>query len=383
MQPEFINGPTNYAYLKGNIDGIEKEIHLFFDKHFDLDDQTRCKSYNSIDISYYLYKLIKESTEPLDFFMEIRTSQIDEPNSNKRDIYIKDVINLFKSEFTLKKNDNLNVEHSDTNPNVRLHYFDIRDHLNIFYLTKITTQKIIKYINLLNTPDEKNKSKYIEKILNYLNLIASEIEILNYNTKEVSENKKNIVYDKKSNKQKYYLDKIINKYENINLGKNINIFLDIHCKAVINKIDVLIQNIKYMVTNKILMDKDKIRKITDELGENILQLYCFYTDAYLLRRILDKNYVKKSIIYSGGSHSVNYIYFLVKFCNFKIIKINISKEKNIDELMKKINNEIYSFDIYDLFLLKKINVQCIRYVPLGLNDTISAGLRKYSLYNTL
>ena len=42
------------------------------DIHQDLDSQTRCDSFDSIDISQYLYKLIKNTTEPLDFFLEIQ-----------------------------------------------------------------------------------------------------------------------------------------------------------------------------------------------------------------------------------------------------------------------------------------------------------------------
>ena len=34
----FIKGPTNYAKLKGIINGVEKEIHIFFDKHLDLNE---------------------------------------------------------------------------------------------------------------------------------------------------------------------------------------------------------------------------------------------------------------------------------------------------------------------------------------------------------
>jgi len=34
MNPEFINGPTNYVRLEGVINGIKKEIHIFFDKHY-------------------------------------------------------------------------------------------------------------------------------------------------------------------------------------------------------------------------------------------------------------------------------------------------------------------------------------------------------------
>ena len=56
-------------------------------------------SFNSVDVSYYLYKLIKESKEQIDLFMEIRTSQIDENISEKKDTYINEVINLNQNLF--------------------------------------------------------------------------------------------------------------------------------------------------------------------------------------------------------------------------------------------------------------------------------------------
>jgi len=122
MNPEFINGPTNYAKLKGIINGVEKEIHIFFDKHLDLNEQTKCGSFNSIDISYYFYNLIKESKEQFDFFMEIGITELKQKKiSNKRETYIKEVIKLFKLEFELEQN--LNIVKGKTNPNVRLHYF--------------------------------------------------------------------------------------------------------------------------------------------------------------------------------------------------------------------------------------------------------------------
>ena len=39
--------------------------------------------------------------------------------------------------------------------------------------------------------------------------------------------------------------------------------------------------------------------------EDIIDLYSLFTDAFLLRRILDKNYIKKSIIYSVGEFLLN------------------------------------------------------------------------------
>jgi hypothetical protein len=186
--PEYINGPTNYAHLNGKINGIEKNIFLFFDKHLDLDEQTRCKSFNSIDITYYLYTLIQDAKDYLDFFMEIRLLQLNDKITNKKDIYINEVINLFKSEFIIDKKDGKDeVKYSKTNSKVRLHYLDIRDCLGIFHLRDIYL-KIKKNLDLLKK-DEKNKLIYFKKILEYVNLINEEIKLLNANIQEIKSNK--------------------------------------------------------------------------------------------------------------------------------------------------------------------------------------------------
>ena len=70
-------------------------------------------------------------------------------------------------------------------------------------------------------------------------------------------------------------------------------------------------------------------------------MYSLFTDIYLLRRILDKNYVNKCIIYSGRQHSLNYIYFLIKYYSFEIVKIYHSEEKDINIIIygKNSNDE--------------------------------------------
>lgn len=373
MNPKFINGPVNYIKLNGTIGNIEKEIHIFVDKHLKLEDQTRCVSFNSVDVSYYLYKLIKESKEPIDLFMEIQISQIDGIISDKKDIYIKEVINLFKSEFVDRKTNDENIKYSKTNSKVRLHYFDIRDHLDIFYLTKIINQKITKYINLLNN-DKKNKDMYVNKILSYLDSISKKIKLLNSNFKEVAFNK-NYIYDKINDKQKYYLNKIINEYSNNNLFNKVNLYLNIHSSAIILGINQVINNIKYILTHDILMNAQALNNNNEKLGEHVFQLYSLYTDLYLLRRILDKNYVSKCVIYSGGAHSMDIIFFLIKYCNFQISKVHKSKEKNLNTLKNKIMAETYYFDIFDLFMLKKIHIQCISWENIGIDDTVSASYK--------
>lgn len=382
MKPKFINGPTNYAKLKGMINGVEKEIHIFFDKHLDLDEQTECDSFNSIDISYYLYNLIKETKTSLDFFMEIGITQLEDKNyiSNKREKYIKEVMKLFKYEFEEEKTNN-DYGISKINPNVRLHYFDIRDHLDIYFLNQIIQCKITKYYDLFI---KEQKDEYIKKIINYLNLVDEKINTLDKNTKHITKNKLSS-YDKNIEKQKYYLNKIINKYEHKNIEEKLNSFLYIHGEDIKKNMNLLITNMKYAFENIFLIGKDKFnknefKKNIDKLGEYILMLYGLYTDVYLMRRILDKKYIKKSIIYSGGAHSVNFIFFIVKYLNFQIIKVQKSLEKDVKLLINKINDEMFAYNTNELFLLKKVNIQCIEFEPLGLDDTISAEIINQKKY---
>ena len=329
MEPDYINGPINYAHLQGNMNGIEKNIYLFFDKHLNIYEQTRCKSFNSIDITYYLYTLIKEAKEYLDFFMEIRLSQLNEPITYNRNIYINEVINLFKSEFVIENKDTIEqVKYSKTNSKVRLHYLDIRDCLGIYYLRNIIEEKIKKYLDLLSKDDLDAyiRKNYYRKILKYINNVNEQIESLDKNIKEIIINK-NVVYDKINNKQKYYLDKLINKYKNTQLKQSINLFLESHYNYILTYYKYTILEIKSI--NENMIDITILTNLIDKILEYINKIYGLFTDVYLLRRFLDKNYINNSVIYSGGTHSINYIFYLVNYCKFKIVKIHNSLETDV------------------------------------------------------
>ncbi len=369
--PQFINGPTNYVKLTGDINGFEKNIYLFMDTHYNLENQTRCESFDSIDISYYLYTKIKKAKEPLDFFMEIRSSQLDNKNiSNKRDIYINEVINLFKSEFVIEKIQNKElVKYSKSNHNVRLHFLDIRDHFNLFYIIDIIKKDISYYINLFSISTSlENKNECLKRVLSNL----EQIEIL---INKFSQHKKDVIkydskiYDKINNKEKYYMDKVLNKYNDSILKNNINLFINNSYKTLLLNLRFYFETIKeniLEITNINEINIEEIQKNMDSIYQLIIDLYSLFTDAYLLRRVLDKNYINTSIIYTGGQHSANYIYFLVKYYNFKIIKVYNSLEKNINVMNKKILNALNVYDIYDLFLLNgKNKIQCIEYVPIN------------------
>ena len=308
---EYINGPINFAHLRGSINNVDKNIYFFMDTHNNLDNQTRCNSFNSIDISQYLYKKIIDAKKPLDFFMEIRLSNINTPVTNKRDIYIKDVISLFKTEFINEKiEDNILVRYSKSNPFVKLHYLDVRDHLELFEVLDIIDDNIKKNVEMLihNLNNNEKKNKYTQKIFDNIILINNKIEIITNNKNEINKNEFN-TYEKNIEPQKYYLNKIINIYENKTLKKNINEFIQKYYRKVISKFQTVLEKFISDIEDILIIDNTTIYELIETLKEIIIDIYSLFTDAYLLRRILDKIYVKKCIIYSGSQHSLNCIFF--------------------------------------------------------------------------
>ena len=53
-----------------------------------------------------------------------------------------------------------------------------------------------------------------------------------------------------------------------------------------------------------------------------VQIWATLSFPYFLRRFLDKDYITKNIVYTGFIHTIEYLYFLVKHYDFKIIEIN-------------------------------------------------------------
>ena len=85
----------------------------------------------------------------------------------------------------------------------------------------------------------------------------------------------------------------------------------------------------------------------------ILDVYRIFTDSYLLKLILDKKSIEKFILHCVTKHSINFIYFLVKYYDFKIIKIHNIVEKDINKIIEKITNVDNVFDIRELFYINE------------------------------
>lgn len=323
------------------------------DVHLDINNQTRCISFDSSDISQYLYQIIKNTTLSLDFFLEIRNEHIQKPITDKKDIYIAEVIEMFKSEFIIEKD---KVKYAKSNKNVRLHYLDIRDHLQFNYVINQLKQQIFPKLNSIKNENLTDS----DKILN-LEQIKQHIVNIKHYTIAIFErhikiyNDKSTIYDKKS--KEYYLNKIIHEYKHTTVKKNINYFFNdffMNYNGDFMKIIFeFLSNIVYYkndIKNKLYLLK--LFELYNKLNNNILALYAIITDVYFLRRFLDKDYIQNVISYCGRNHALNYIYFLVKHCNFTITKIYDSNGLSLDDIMNKIKQTNDLNKVYNLFLFE-------------------------------
>jgi hypothetical protein len=194
------------------------------------------------------------------------------------------------------------------------------------------------------------------------------------------------------------LQKILLNYKNANNQDNIiTLFTEHYIKTshyIINKLNALISNIikidkiidDYIIEEKITfeeinsnkndgsrdvlpyyfysMDKYKKawREIIDEIEEInhlIVKMGVIMTDCYFLRRLIDNSTIKKSIVYTGAYHSVIYLWFLIKYCNYNIndysyLRDDITKSKLVD-IIKKSDY----LDIVQYVIPNKVN-QCIK-----------------------
>ena len=168
-------------------------------------------------------------------------------------------------------------------------------------------------------------------------------------------------YNKTTESQKYYLNKIINKYEDQNLKTNINEFINNYYYAVIYSLYGELEKFEMYIKKNETIDEKMLYDLIESITGKITDLYSLFKDAFLLRRILDKKYVKKAIVYSGRQHSLNCIFFLVKYYDFKILKIHDSSEKDVNKLTEQISKAEIVFKIYKLFNVDEKNIQCIYY----------------------
>jgi hypothetical protein len=178
--------------------------------------------------------------------------------------------------------------------------------------------------------------------------------------------------------------KIIVKYKNKKNKKIINEYFDIMCYKRIKHVMTLIKKLISIFKNNKLNEKeitehvnkdkelfkqyinfkydndkliDKIKELHNKIRILILHIGSYTMDCYFFRRFLDKEYIKNTIVYVGLYHASNYLHFLVKYYNYKIIEFefidNISS-KQLENIIKKTDS------LMDIYKYIDRDEQCIK-----------------------
>lgn len=333
-----INGPNNIVRLENG----EKILYIFGDIQLNVGTEQECAindDYESIDIDKLLLKFIKkEKNIQYDLFIEEdKLDFIHMDNVTFRNIYLNKIRILINSKIEFDKN---KIITNKKYPNFRVHYSDIRE--SLLYLENLYKYYFTPTIYKYTLRALKNEIEYHQLIL--LDL-------------------KNLLIYLESNDNKY-INKIKNVYNDKNIQKKIN---NIFKEIIITNLNEIIKNtsdiIVYISTN---IDKminidiylKNIDKISYEIylkiknnKETILWLGVVLTDLYLIRRFLDKDYIKKSILYTGLAHMTNILFILVKYFNFKLTNIFYSNSSfNLDNIKNlPIKNFEYINSAFNIF----------------------------------
>ena len=366
----FINGPINVVRLEGSINNINKIIYVFFDYHATEKKQTECETFDSINIIQYLYNIFKTSDKIIDFFMEIKNSNINKEYNTKRYIEtVSDFYNRAQFKEDIKKN---------IKKNIRFHYLDIRNYLQKDIYSHI--DQLNKSIYNIRVNKDILYSDY-HNIINSCSKLIYELEIY----KNFFENESVVPDNINDNKQKiyYYLNKIMEKYNNPDIIKKTKTF---YIDNVSKEIITVLEELKKL--HKLILEKEdyiyrqyetkkknrnnvmtyydfedfndysnNINKLNDSIQHKMLIIFTKLTDLFFIRRFLDKDYINLAISYTGMAHSINYIYTLVSFFDFKITNYSFS-EVDLDQLNKiaKTNIEELRDALYPKYLIQCSNL---------------------------
>jgi len=302
-----INGPTNIVRLQSE----KKVLYLMFDVHEDVQYQTKCSQNNAINIEQFLHLVFENIKEPLDFFIESSQENLLDKSFGESTLSENYITNTQKWVNRNFEKVNGKIKSSKNYPNIRFHYTDFR---NVFEHLELNDIDILSFgeefrsiiVNLksllnnttveTNTSKENNRKKIISKILSkYKNKNIKE-GILNYIQKVYEPTINTIIefYDTKIIKIRKYVKKLsypTNKFNSVGYG------------------------LEYSKEKKY---NYKIDKFANQLVVYWLDLFINLTDLYFLRRFLDKDYIKRAVLYSGSFHCINIIQILCRHFKFEI-----------------------------------------------------------------
>lgn len=382
---KWINGPTNVVRLEGQIGSVHKTCWFFMDVHEPIDHQTQCSNIYSRDINQFFIKnftkLSKSSDLTYDFFLEIQPTELAH-NINIKNyaepkmIYIEEVVKLFRKLFKYDKAKN---RVSSYFKNVRLHYLDIRDYYYI-KIEKIANNAFDIASNIYNSRrfETHDLDTIIDQMSKINNVITNIVELIE---NESDTNKKNSKKNKipnqtliqkwshDDNKIKYIFNKIKYKYQHDDVAKIMDELIDVSKQMLLDCHDAGTDIIDYIkrfhkkISNHDFTDAEyryiivKLYNDTETHMLDLTEVFARLTDIYLLRRILDKDYITNIIAYAGGRHISYYVHILVKYFGFNVTH-NASDRFTPSKLNKLISNNKSTLEQTHKLLDNEFDIQC-------------------------
>ena len=347
MSKLLVNGPVNVVRLEGKIGSVPKVIYLFMDRHDPLIHETECSDIFARDVNTYFidtFKEIKDSNLTYDFFMEIYGDLAKDVQSNAffqlRSRYIDDMTRLFAQLFRIDRKSN-KIKINEIFENVRLHYLDVRDHLQVTRRDEFLLDNVLGKINPrdLKLGDLKLVSSELKRIGKDLK------QLLDLFDKPVSGGKNvfddNIAYQLDPKIISYFVRKMKDQYHHqdvkkilndeligiLSLGRDNVTYID----KLITKYDSLVKKRELLPSHELFDDAYPI------IDEGLVVFYGRLTDIFMLRRFLDKDYITNAITYSGIDHSGYYVNALVNRFGFKITHI-ANKTRSVTEIEKDVKS---------------------------------------------
>lgn len=396
---QFVNGPMNTVRLEGNIGSVKKTIYLFMDFHIPVEWQTECDDIRSKDFDKFLVDTFDKTEEMkhniiYDLFVESNPlfPILFPGESSTRGRYL-----FGQTENLLSKSINIEtgkVLQSKEFNNVRFHYTDIRDYTtdkfrNVMY----EIERITNFISHINSLIYKD----IQLIIDGLKIIQSQIITLYqliYESKNLTKSQTKIIYTKDQEILAKYSEEDFDKIKENLIYKILKSYTHADVHQIINKIisnelhetfQNCIKELNQMISEVSnilkLLEPYKEKQINDTLikqkdGTYFYGIYdkdmhdyistlkyipinlhklipagvgLYLMDIYLLRRILDKDYVSNAIVYTGAHHSLNYIRILVKHFDFKITNYSYLKNNDLTKAEKIIIKSKNMDEISELF----------------------------------
>jgi hypothetical protein len=310
-------GPVNYCKLEGEFNGVSKTIHCFCDKHI----LTQLDNSNGVSFESFLNKhfINTQDTKQWDFLVE--ANSLGKLQETDKDLQITKIRNYAHE-----------IKKDNVFPNLRIHHTDVRwilsKYLGIDYvLDQVRSGSLEEKIKLNGISSMSNYfATTSARIRNVISILREENFVPKYDYEEI-------------------VLQILTK-----LVKKIKRCQDEKLTSVIN--NMLNENL--LKLDELSNDMLNVKSFSDCLKfvTNLHTYTAFLMDIYLLRRILDKEYMQNIILYAGSYHVYSLAMTLQNYFDFKLKVIcknpfELTNSQNVLDLLiatPKIKEQFIEFD---------------------------------------